>query len=176
MKGALCNDHVEGTVPLLYSVHFRNCRVHWPVVSKKPNAIRRSAETERLLLPRGYYVAVKRFSAKEERRRLVAALVSPADFKDDALAFENHLNIFMQHKHGLSRHVAHGLVAWLNTTWLDERFRIFSGHTQVNATDLRNLPYPSIAQLEEIGRKLGAHAEWSQDVFDSISMEVANGK
>ena len=121
-------------------------------------------------------MAVKRFSAKEEKRRLVASLVRPEDFKADSIAFENHLNVFMQDKHGLDKYTAYGLVAWLNTTWLDEKFRVFSGHTQVNATDLRNLPYPSAKQLSDMGRKVELEQEWSQAVFDGIAKEVLNGK
>jgi adenine-specific DNA-methyltransferase len=40
------------------------------------------------------------------------------------------------------------LAAFLNSTVLDVYFRQFNGHTQVNATDLRNLRYPSRSQLE----------------------------
>ena len=121
-------------------------------------------------------MAVKRFSAKEEKRRLVASIVTPEDFKDEKTAFENHLNVFMQNKHGLDRHIAYGLTAWLNTTWLDGRFRLFSGHTQVNATDLRNLPYPTARQLSDMGRMLEAEREWSQESFDRIARKVANGR
>jgi adenine-specific DNA-methyltransferase len=64
----------------------------------------------------------------------------------------------------------------LNTTWLDGKFRLFSGHTQVNATDLRNLPYPTAEQLSNMGRMLEVEREWSQEMFDKIAMEVANGK
>ena len=175
-KDALRKEPEEGSVPLVYSVHFKNWRVRWPMESKRPNAIARTPDTEKMLLPNGYYVAVKRFSAKEERRRLVASLVTPDDFTTDALAFENHLNVFMQDKHGLDKYTAYGIVVWLNTTWLDERFRAFSGHTQVNATDLRNLPYPSLKQLSDMGRKVELEKEWSQDVFDRIAKEVAHGQ
>ena len=77
-------------------------------------------------LPNGYYVAVKCFSAKEERRRLVASLVAPECLTADALAFENHLNFFMNGKHGLDTYIAYGIVVRLNTTWLGEKFRVFS--------------------------------------------------
>ena len=175
-KDALRKEPECGSVPLLYSVHFKNWRVRWPVESKRPNAIARTPDTEKMLLPNGYYVAVKRFSAKEERRRLVASLVRPEDFTADAIAFENHLNVFMQDKHGLDKYMAYGIVVWLNTTWLDEKFRAFSGHTQVNATDLRNLPYPSAKQLSDMGRKIELEKEWAQEVFDRIAKEVADGQ
>jgi len=176
IKDALRKAPEDGAVPLLYPVHFKGWRVRWPMESKRPNAIVRTLDTEKMLLPRGYYVAVKRFSAKEEKRRLVASLVRPEDFNADSVAFENHLNVFMQDKHGLDKYMAYGLVVWLNTTWLDEEFRVFSGHTQVNATDLRNLPYPSVKQLSDMGRKIELEQEWSQAVFDRIAREVVNGK
>ena len=47
-------------------------------------------------MPNGVYVLVKRFSAKEERRRIVAAVFRPehnlAGFA--SVGFENHLNYF----------------------------------------------------------------------------------
>lgn len=58
----------------------------------------------------------------------------------------------------------------------NEQFRLFSGHTQVNATDLRNLPYPTISQLLEMGKKLETCIIWNQEVFDSIAMEFINEK
>lgn len=177
IRDALRKTPETDTVPLLYPVHFKNKRVCWPIESKKPNALKMGKETEKMVLPRGYYVVVKRFSAKEEKQRIVASLVTPSDFTSSSIAFENHLNVFLQDKHGLDKDIAHGLVVWLNTTWLDEKFRLFSGHTQVNATDLRNLPYPSIDMLKSMGQRLESEkGEWSQQVFNKIAKEVANGK
>lgn len=164
------------TIPLLYSVHFKNHRVQWPVQSKKPNAILSTSETERMFAPRGYYVAVKRFSTKEEKKRIVATLITPDAFSTEAIAFENHLNVFLQDKHGLEKSIAYGLTVWLNTTYLDEKFRLFSGHTQVNATDLRNLPFPTKEQLSQMGKILEKKNEWNQEIFDCIAEEVINGK
>ena len=54
------------TAPLIYPCHFSSGFVSWPSDSgKKPNAIIISPETEELLLPAGYYVLTKRFTAKE---------------------------------------------------------------------------------------------------------------
>jgi adenine-specific DNA-methyltransferase len=41
-------------------------------------------------------------------------------------------------------------VAYLNSQEVDDYFRVFSGHTQVNATDLRRLRYPTIEQLKSM--------------------------
>lgn len=172
MKNLLLKDFTEKSVPLIYSVHLKNHRLSWPQESKKPNAILESDEVNKQLFPKGFYVLVKRFSTKEETKRVVASLITPDDFLKDGIAFENHLNVFHINKSGLSENVAYGLVCWLNSTYIDEKFRLFSGHTQVNATDLRNLPYPSAKDLEEVGKKLKAEKEWSQQVFDELSESV----
>lgn len=172
MKNLLLKDYAEKCVPLIYPVHLKNHRLSWPQKSKKPNAILESVEVNKQLFPKGFYVLVKRFSTKEERKRVVASLITPYDFINNDIAFENHLNVFHVNKSGLSENIAYGLVCWLNSTYIDEKFRLFSGHTQVNATDLRNLPYPNIKDLENLGIKLKAEKEWSQQIFDTLSGAV----
>ena len=93
---------------------------------KKPNAIQRNSETEKWLYPNGFYCVVRRFSSKEERRRIVASVVDPAAFDGaPVLGFENHLNVFHDNKHGLPQALATGLAVFLNTTAVDENFRRF---------------------------------------------------
>ena len=74
------------------------------------------------------------------------------------LGFENHLNVFHEDKRGLPENLAHGLAAFLNTTAVDDHFRRFNGHTQVNATDLRLMKYPSRTGAHR-PRKVGARAK-----------------
>ncbi|MBQ7654780.1 MAG: Eco57I restriction-modification methylase domain-containing protein, partial [Clostridia bacterium] len=173
MKELLHKDYETDSVPLIYSVHLKNHRLSWPQETKKPNAISITEGVKKQLFPKGFYVLVKRFSTKEEKKRVVASLITPEDFQHGALAFENHLNVFHKNKATLSEMMAYGLVCWLNSTYIDEKFRLFSGHTQVNATDLRNLPYPSVAELEELGAALQRCKEWNQTVFDKLSGSVA---
>lgn len=176
MKNYIRKNPEYNTVPLFYPVHFRQFRTDWPKESKKPNAILNTDTTAQMFAPAGFYVTVKRFSTKEEKKRIVASLISPEDINAPAFAFENHLNVFHNNKSGLSKDIAYGLTVWLNTTFLDEQFRLFSGHTQVNATDLRNLPYPTTFQLVEMGKKLESYKVWNQELFDSIAMEFINEK
>jgi hypothetical protein len=138
--------------PLLYSGHF-NGKTEWPKPGfKKPNAIACHPETMKWLYPNGWYVIVRRLSSKEEKRRIVAYLVDPACFPDKPfLGFENHLNVFHCRKNGLNKDLAYGLSVYLNSRFIDTLFRCFNGHTQVNATDLRALPYPPTQTLVDIG-------------------------
>lgn len=145
-------DPAPGTVPCLYPHHFTQAGFEWPKPHKKPNALFRHPEVDKWLMPDGVYVLVKRFSAKEERRRVVAYLVTPNETRSEWVGFENHWNVFHIRKAGLPLDLAKGLAAFLNSTPLDKHFRIFSGHTQVNATDLRNMRYPSLKRLCDFGR------------------------
>lgn len=158
-----------GTVPCLYPHHFTDAGFEWPKEHKKPNALFRSPDVDKWLMPEGVYVIVKRFSAKEERRRVVAYLVTPEDTKSELIAFENHWNVFHIRNRGLPLDLAMGLAAFLNSTALDTHFRIFSGHTQVNATDLRNMKYPSMARLRMLGRRY--RNGMKQDAIDSLLTE-----
>ncbi len=145
-----------GSVPLIYPCHFEGGIVKWPKSEvKKSNALMLSAETASLMVPKGTYVLTKRFSSKEEKRRVVAAIYSSELIKAEQVGFENHLNYFHLNGAGLPAGLAKGLALFLNSTAVDNYFRQFSGHTQVNATDLRNLHYPTIQQLEAAGRRLG---------------------
>jgi len=163
-----------GCVPLLYPVHFSGRAIEWPKVGgKKPNALRLNTETRKSLYPAGYYAVVRRFSSKEEKRRLVAALVSPDGFDAAYLGFENHLNVFHHAKQGLPEDLMRGLVAYLNSSMVDAYFRRFSGHTQVNATDLRRMRYPSSETLKKLGRWAAKHGNVSQETLDKKILNLA---
>lgn len=167
VKNHLRKMPVIGSVPLLYPVHFNNQSVKWPQEgSKKPNAIILNEGTVKWLFPSGCYTLVRRFSSKEERRRIIASVVLPADFKAKYLGFENHLNVYHHGKKGLPEELARGLAIYLNSTVVDKYFRRFSGHTQVNATDLRIIKYPSRQALIELGHWADKTEHMTQKLID----------
>jgi len=168
LKEYLRDMPVVGTVPMLYPGHFSRGGTTWPLADmKKPNAILRNNHTEKWLYPSGFYCVVRRFSSKEEERRIVASVVDPGVFNGAAmLGFENHLNLFHRDRGGLQQALAYGLATFLNSTAVDQYFRRFSGHTQVNATDLRLMKYPSLDALTEIGTWATRQGELSQAAID----------
>ena len=158
--------------PLIYPCHLRKGFVRWPLTeSRKPNAIRNVEATQELLVESGIYVLVKRFTSKEERRRIVACIYDPNRVPSKKVGFENHLNYFHAHGKALLMKLAKGLAAYLNSTAVDSYFRQFNGHTQVNATDLRNLPYPSRKQLEALGAQIG-NVFPEQIALDELTAEI----
>ncbi|MDE0216772.1 MAG: Eco57I restriction-modification methylase domain-containing protein [bacterium] len=145
-------EHRLGSVPLLYPSSVDTDGVFWPSSGNKPIAIDDLEATASLLTPRGNYVLVKRFSSKEERRRIVAGpLLADAFPECSRFGIENHVNYLHSRRRPLGRQLAIGLAAFLNHELVDVYFRSFSGHTQVNATDLRRFRIPDRATLEEFG-------------------------
>lgn len=134
--------------PLLRPRHFSAGRCHWPrATGKRAGGIVLNDDTRSHFWPAGTYVVVRRISSKEEPRRVVASLLSPGDFEHDLLCFENHLNVFHDGRRGIDSQLARGLCAYLNSETVDRFLRTISGHTQINATDLRVLPYPTRESL-----------------------------
>lgn len=166
---------VKDSVPLLYPGHFREGKLSWPLqASKKPNAIMVTESTMPWLVPRGTYLLTKRFTSKEERRRLVGYLLDADDYEADTIGIENHLNYFHRNGAGLPRELARGLYLFLNSTIVDDYFRGFSGHTQVNATDLRSMNYPN----DRILRKLGElwESDMTQRAVDDLVSRFVPGE
>ena len=168
VKDALRREPEKGTVPLVYPCHFNGGTIHWPKLeARKPNALLSNDETRPWLVRSGVYLLTKRFTAKEERRRLVACIFDPATVEAEWIGFENHLNYFHANGRGLDRNLAVGLFAFLNSTVADQYFRRFSGHTQVNATDLRKLPYPDRNTLQAMGIEIET-PDQPQDEIDEL--------
>lgn len=173
VKDFLSNCPEPPCLPLVYPAHMKHFSIEWPKQDfKKYNYIVDAPETQSQLLPNGNYVLVKRFSAKEEKRRLVASVLKSEDLPAKRIGIENHVNYFHYNQQGLDIELAAGLAAFINSSIADQFFRQFSGHTQVNATDLRNMRYPSAIQLRNIGIRI-KDLEWNQDLIDkTINDEV----
>lgn len=161
------------TVPLIYPAHFERGFVAWPKLGgRKPNALVDESRTQALMVPTGVYVLTKRFSSKEERRRVVAAIYEPRRMPEVAqVGFENHVNYFHANGVGLPLGLAKGLAAYLNSSLVDRYFRQFNGHTQVNAVDLRSLRYPSLAVLKAMASRIGRSFP-EQERIDAIVDEA----
>lgn len=171
VKDFLTKNITSDSIPLLYSFNFSDGKFIWPKEHKKPNALKPSAIINKQLMPNGNYVLVKRFSSKEEKKRLVAFHLSPKDLDSDLIGFENHLNVFHSSKSGIDEYLARGLTVFLNSSIIDNYFRVFSGHTQVNATDLRTILYPSRDVLIKLGKKTLSFSN-NQESIDNLIKEI----
>ena len=97
---------------------------------------------------------------------MVAAMLDGDALGHARLGIENHLNYLHADGRGLDSQLALGLTVWCNSAWLDRAFRQWSGHTQVNATDLRRLPCPRRDQVLRL-------AEMHRAGVDGVAIDAA---
>lgn len=142
-----------GAAPLLWMQHVKHMAINWPI-QKKREYIRPTATSAWMLLRNSNYVVMRRFSPKEDVRRVTAAPYLAGSLPGDYIGLENHLNYIHRPGGELSHEEALGLSAFLNSTIVDSYFRTISGSTQVNATELRKLRFPPRDALLAIGALL----------------------
>jgi len=144
---------VRTHAPLLWMHNVHPMSVTWPRLgTRKPQYVRLGGRAATLLVPARTYVLLRRFSSKEEERRLVAAPLAREQLGSALVGLENHLN-YIYRPHGeLSVNEAWGLAVLYNSSVLDLYFRAMNGSTQVSATELRTMPLPSLDVIRQIGR------------------------
>lgn len=142
-------------VPLVLVHNVKRFVTEWPLPKNgKPTHLRHIDDALPLLLPSKPYVLLRRFSAKEEARRLTASCYVPKQFGCTLVGLENHLNYITHQTRDLAVAEARGIAALLNSSLMDRYFRLSSGNTQVNATDIRPMPFPSLEILATLGKGL----------------------
>ena len=155
--------------PLLWMNHVRAMSVQWPLLKHKPEyIIRRGAEP--LLVPNRNYVLVRRFTAKEEPRRLVAAPWIADRYPIAVIGLENHLNYIHRPGGLLTEEEAWGIAVFLNSKLVDTWFRTINGNTQVSATELRSMPLPprnSIVSLGEAARHVAIELQKIDELVEN---------
>ena len=163
----------SATVPLLWMHHVRPMRTAWPSTAvDKPQWIKAVPESTKLLLEDETYVLLRRFSAKEEKRRLVSAPLIRGSLGFDVVGLENHLNYVRGVSRELDEELAYGLSALFNSTFLDRYFRTSNGNTQVSATELRAMPLPTERDIRSIGAAVQAQPGLGED-FRGLDALVA---
>jgi len=108
-------------------------------------------ECQNHLLANSSCILVQRTTAKEQARRLIAA-VMPKSFIDEygAVVVENHLN--MVYSEGETKIAPETIAALLNSQAVDTVFRCISGSVAVSAYELNALPLPSIKDFKSLDR------------------------
>lgn len=147
----LRHERSENTAPLLWMHNVRPFITQFPPPNGKPTHIEIEKLSRKLLLPAKTYLLLKRFTAKEEKRRLVAGIMTAEDSYSEWVGLENHLNYVYRKNGELCLLEAYGLAAFFNSALVDRYFRAISGSTQVNATEIRGLPMPDADTLHRIG-------------------------
>ncbi|CAK8724409.1 site-specific DNA-methyltransferase (adenine-specific) [Candidatus Electrothrix aarhusensis] len=173
------NTGAANAVPLYRPHNVTPLLATWTGGHKKDVSFMLSNGHEKHTMKNGTYVLLKRLSSKDEKRRLVAA-VHLAEMHDcHLIGFGNKTNYIGLRGEVLSSEEAYGLAAVFNSSFMDRYFRSISGNTQVNATEIRVMKFPSRKQVKEIGERLQRMTLVKTDEFDSIVhpiLGVTNGQ
>ena len=100
------------------------------------------------------------------------------DFEEyDFISTENHVNFIgsIDNKE-LEKDLIYGLYGIYNSTLYDKYYRILNGSTQVNATEINNIPIPKENLIEEIGKKLQTKENITTEICDSILLEAISNE
>jgi adenine-specific DNA-methyltransferase len=123
---------------------------------------------EKHTMENGTFVLVKRFSSKDEKRRLVAGVHLESSHDCKVIGFGNKINYIGLSGGKLTDIEAYGLAAVFNSSFMDKYFRCISGNTQVNATEIRVMKFPSREQVKGIGKQVGTMKIVEPDKIDLI--------
>lgn len=158
-----CAD--ESAVPLFYSQHIQNGKVVFPVGKEHEYIV---TEQHGLLQQNTNYLFVKRFTAKEEHRRLQCGVYLAKKHPEyTKISTQNKIN-FISGLQELSECVVYGLYVLFNSTLYDSYYRILNGSTQVNSTEINAMPVPSMNIIEAMGKELIRVRDMSEESCDNI--------
>ncbi|PFZ28024.1 BsuBI/PstI family type II restriction endonuclease [Bacillus wiedmannii] len=143
----------KDSYPLLYMKNLKQLEVAFPLEQNNQGIVFEAIE-KRLVVPASNYVLLKRFTSKEQKKRIDCGTYLAKKYAFKMLGLENHLNYIYKIDEGLSEVEALGVAAFLNSNLVDQYFRIVNGNTQVNASDIRPLPFPEYDFIVKLGRDI----------------------
>lgn len=148
----LRDQEEDGAIPLFYAQHIRQGKVQFPIQKRHEYIV---TEQKGLMQDNRNYLFVKRFTAKEEPRRLQCGVYLAKNYPQyKKISTQNKINFIDGLLGEMSECLVYGLYVLFNSTLYDEYYRILNGSTQVNATEINAMPVPDMGKIQEMGRKL----------------------
>lgn len=150
--------------PLLWMHNIKKMEVLWP--DHKPERgqyIRVEKESKSLLVPNKNYILLRRFSAKDDKSRLIAAPHFSSNLESEFLGIENKVNYIYKKIGYFEKPEIIGICALLNSRLYDQYFRMFNGNVNVSATELREIPFPPMEEIRELGNTLIRSNNFSEE-------------
>ncbi len=170
------NNYENETVflaPLFWLHNVNKMILEWPKqVKEKGQFIRIENGSKSLLLPNKNYILLRRFSTKDDKSRLIAAPYFCNYVKSDFVGVENKVNYIYRKDGHLDRNEVVGLCALLNSELFDTYFQIFNGNVNVSATELREMRFPPLENIKEIGNKIILSNDYSMNNVNNIVNEL----
>lgn len=155
--------------PLFWLHNVNKMYLEWPLSYKdKGQFIKIEDGSKSILLPNKNYVFLRRFSTKDDKSRLIAAPYFCNYLQGKYIGVENKVNYIYRKKGHLERSEIAGLCALLNSEIFDTYFQIFNGNVNVSATELREMRFPPLLILKEIGNEIILSNDYSMENVNQI--------
>lgn len=168
-RDILRNTEEEGAVPLFYSQHIKEGEVHFPIQKEHEYVV---TDQKGLMQDNHNYLFVKRFTAKEESRRLQCGVYLAKKFPQySKISTQNKINFIDGLLTNMSECLVYGLYVLFNSTIYDKYYRILNGSTQVNSTEINAMPVPDIDVIQEMGKKMMKSKDMSEENCNMILEE-----
>ena len=152
-RNHLRHHRSETTIPLIQACNLSTGTVTFGIDTEKAQYFDTEGANPILKMGNVNTVFIKRFTTKEESRRLQPALNLQRNNPDiPSFTSENHVNYLVKQLGDISTCEAYGFFTILSSDIWDKYYRILNGTTQVNVEDLNDLPVPDIETLQRIGR------------------------
>lgn len=165
-RDILRDNEEDGAIPLFYSQHIKRGTVDFPIQKAHEYVV---TDQRGLMQDNRNYLFVKRFTAKEEPRRLQCGIYLAKNYPQyDKISTQNKINFIDGLLGEMSECLVYGLYVLFNSTLYDEYYRILNGSTQVNSTEVNSMPVPDIEIIQEMGRKLMKTKDLSESSCDLI--------
>ena len=160
-RDILRDTEEEGAIPLFYSQHIKQGKVQFPIQKEHEYVV---TDQKGLMQENRNYLFVKRFTAKEEHRRLQCGVYLAKNYPQySKISTQNKINFVDGLLHEMSECLVYGLYVLFNSTLYDEYYRILNGSTQVNSTEINAMPVPDLECIQEMGRKLMRSKDLSEN-------------
>ena len=168
-RDILRNDAEEGAIPLFYSQHIKEGEVHFPIQKEHEYVV---TDQKGLMQDNHNYLFVKRFTAKEESRRLQCGVYLAKKFPQySKISTQNKINFIDGLLTNMSECLVYGLYVLFNSTIYDKYYRILNGSTQVNSTEINAMPVPDLDVIQEMGKKMMKSKDMSEENCNMILEE-----
>jgi adenine-specific DNA-methyltransferase len=159
-RNILRDEEEEGAIPLFYSQHIKQGKIQFPIQKEHEYVV---TDQRGLMQDNKNYLFVKRFTAKEEPRRLQCGVYLAKDYPQyTKISTQNKINFIDGVLTEMSECLVYGLYVLFNSTLYDEYYRILNGSTQVNSTEINAMPVPDLECVQEMGRKLIKSRDFSE--------------
>lgn len=169
VKDLLCSQKNKASVPLMKSHNVKPIVSSWDGLNKKDESLLVTNEIQKYTFPPGIYILLKRFTTNEESRRIVAGIINAKN--QEHLAVDNQVNVIGTNDLAMDEEILQGLLIFLNSTFFDSYFRVISGNTQVNATEIRAMHFPSPSDLRYLYSRFKTEREVDLNIIDTITDE-----